>query len=150
MTDPELFVVISSDGTAWVSATPVEGSFPQTIVYPISPGESVEDVPYEAWRATIGATVDVEELQGGVRRGVMPELVPRDPLTKATCPRCGADMVSGEVFLDSTTFDRLLAGVSAQRLFFKADGARHRNEVLAHGAVAYALRCPDCESVLVL
>ena len=150
MSERELFVVINSDGTAWVSATPVEGAFPQTVVYPIRPGESVEDVPYDAWSAVIDATVDLEELRGGVRRGVMPEVVPRGPLAKATCPRCGGNMVTGEVFLDSTTFDRLIAGVSAQRLFFKADGARDRNEVLAYGAVAYALRCPDCESVLVL
>ena len=59
-------------------------------------------------------------------------------------------MVPGEAFLESTTFDRLLAGVSAQRLFFKADGQKDRKEVLAYGAVAYALRCPDCEGVLVL
>ena len=59
-------------------------------------------------------------------------------------------MVSGEAFLDSTALDRLLAGLSAQRLFFKADGENSRDEVLAFGDVAYAFRCPECASVLVL
>ena len=150
MTEPELFVVVTSGGTASVYDAPVEGVFPQTIVHPIRPGETVEQVPYEAWSALIGATVDLEELQREIRRGLMPEVAPMGPLSKATCPRCSADMVHGEVFLDSTALDSLLAGVSAQRLFFRAEGQDDRNEVLAHGAVAYAFRCPDCESVLVL
>ena len=150
MTEPELFVVVTSGGTASVYDAPVEGVFPQTIVHPIRPGETVEQVPYEAWSALIGATVDLGELQRAVRHGLMPEVEPTGPLAEAMCPRCGSEMVHGEAFLDSTTLDSLLAGVSAQRLFFKADGQQDRHEVLAHGAVAYAFRCPDCESVLVL
>ena len=59
-------------------------------------------------------------------------------------------MVSGEVFLDSTVLDQLLAGLSAQRLFFKPDDERERHEVLSYGDVAYAFRCPQCASVVVL
>jgi hypothetical protein len=71
---PELFVVVTRDRTAWVSTEPVEGVFPKTVVYPIRPGETVEDVPYKAWHSLLGETVDLETLQGEIRRGRMPEV----------------------------------------------------------------------------
>ena len=150
MNEPELFVVITSGGTASVSTEPLEGSFPQTVVHPIRPGETVEDVPYEAWSAIIGETVDLEELQREIRRGRLPEVEAPDLLRNATCPRCGTAMVAGELFLDSTVLDQLLAGTSAQRLFFKATGDKERDEVLAFGGVTSGFRCPQCASVLVL
>ena len=72
MSTPELFVVLTSDGTAWASAEPVEGEFPHTVVHPIRRGEAVEEVPYEAWHAVLGQTVDLEEFREELRRGRLP------------------------------------------------------------------------------
>ena len=63
MTGRTLFVVIASDGTAWVSEEPVEGRFPATVVHTISPGESVEGVPFHAWRSLMGEAVNLAVLQ---------------------------------------------------------------------------------------
>jgi hypothetical protein len=68
------------------------------------------------------------------------------------CPNCGKDMVPGAAILRSTPWVALSFGPAWQRLFFRPQGARERDEIeiMNPNQRKLSFRCAACEAMFIL
>ena len=69
--------------------------------------------------------------------------------SKVICPKCGAEMVAGEVTIKSNVGLFFVIGLSQMFLMFRAKGEKQEKNILWPRTTKKAHLCEDCSTVLI-